>query len=324
MAADNRFPQNFFRLLLFLPLLFFPFSAQALDLYFYDNNIDVTGGINYVIKDQTPADKLYTGTLICQLDSGESLPKTTVLTTTLRRSTVSVRSDTHIYSTTDWSYNSTLNLHFIMLKNGVPPKDSDYRFEMPATGPETNQLRTGTYYFSLNVNGGVTETNSKNNTATSETFDYTVYSGRLFYNNTLHNISSLTRSSSAMCSADTYLSSLSGDWEATWWADNFAKTSVCANSSPNLDGFSRDLKVVRDVSLATAPILEGSPWSIKGQSPAPLALNNMRIECNGSPPSRITLDTSLQQGEDNHEIAHESELLTAISWLEDTTSHVYY
>ncbi|MCB2182796.1 MAG: hypothetical protein KQH63_12255 [Desulfobulbaceae bacterium] len=316
--------KSFWLLLLLLPA-FFPFPVYAVDLYF--SGVAVTGGADYVIKGNIPADKRYTGAIVCQLSSTDpiSAPKTAILTTTLRRDTASVSSDQHTFSATDWTYNSASRLFYILLQTGTFPNQVDYAFDMPLPGPGPSELRTGTYDLSLYVTAGVAEASTKNNTVVSASFDYTVYSGRLIYDGGNRNISSLTPGSSDMCTADTYLSSVSGDWDAAWWDAHFALSGLCASSSGNFDGYSTDLKVIKDVSLATAPVLQGNTWSIKGQSPPDLTLSNMRLECRGSPPKDITLDSSLQSSviEPGHEIAHFSRVVTPV-WLEDTLNKLYY
>ncbi len=328
MGRWNTTRRTFSQLALCLVFCLPPFLAQALDLSL--SSMRITGGADYVIKGNSPADKLYTGALVCYKDKLESLPAETTLRTTLLRNIGSVNEDVLIqtdrFTSNQWiADGATPGRYFIPLETGTFPRITYSHFAMPQTGPGTTDLTTDSYLLEFEVSSKVSETTLKNNTAYSSEFDYTVFSGSLSYEKVTHNIFSLTPGTLAMCSGDTYLSAISGDWDQKWWDVHFAQSGLCTNSSTNRDGYSTDLRIVKDVAMATDPSLVGQRWSIKEQSPSNLSLTNIRIECSGSPPKTITLNTSLQSSavQPDYEIASYAKEVTP-AWLEDAGGQLYY
>ncbi len=312
---------NGYLLTLLLTALVLPTVSPAMDLYFANDSVQITGGADYVLKTDVPEDKTYTGGLMCLLEARyESVPASTTLTTTLLRDGQVVTVDTHTYQASDWLQDeSNPNLYYIPLyANGIP--ELHYHFDMPAPGPAQSQLRTGTYEFSFEISSQDTESNNANNLVYSDSFDYTVYSGALLYNGGQQTITSLTPSTFLMCTGSEYFSAMGGSWTAAWWDDHFATPGLCADSAPNSDGFSTDVVVRQNLSLAQGPNLSGQNWTVKGQMPPDLTLSGMQIECSGTPPSRVTLATALEQ--EGVTITTYSEQLMP-TWQNDVLRHVY-
>ncbi len=270
-------------------VLLFPYPALALDLTFSKGGVGITGGADYVLKGRTPDAKTYSARIWCLLASGDSLPSTTTVTTTLRLAADDTDVGTaaiQTFSPFDWTRSPSG--YYIDLNS--------LSFAMPLPGSGTGNLHTAEYYLSAHVKGDKLpiESNVFNNRADSASFQYTVFSAHLIYDRTVYTINALTPANSSVCSGDTYLSAVTGNWTTSWWEDNFSLAGLCTASGANSDGYSTDLTVIRDISMAAMPPRIADPrWVIKGQPPEQLRLENVRIECEGSPPKTITLSTRL-------------------------------
>ncbi len=301
------------------------------DLYFYTplhGETVSTGGSDHTFKASSSATRSYTARLICELDSERaSLPDAVNLSVTLLRDSTSVKQDNITFSKSDWIQSSSdPYVFYIDLLAGRPPIYHYYVFSMPSPGTGDHELRTADYSFRLSLKA-LDETGSLgNNSASSRLFHYTVYSGNLNLNNgETRTITALSKGTSDFCSGDTYLTSVSGDWQQDWWDNYFPGPDICTQSSANSDGYSTDLNLVMDLSISAASSLDGKRYVLKGQSPEDMTLNTIRVECRGTRPKWFTVhNTLIRTGTPEVEVVSYPDEQFMVIWQEDTANHVYY
>ncbi len=320
---------KFFNTIVVCIILLMTSPALGFDLYF-DNLPDgpvPTGGSDHTFKDIPSGTRNYTARLLCRLGSGESLPSTVNLIVTLLRDGSYVSSETKSFSASNWVQSSSdPSLYYINLLVYHYPYYffTYYVFNMPEPGPGQNQLRTDDYQFKLTMKA-LGESDTSDNTAYSDPFHYSVYSRNLNFNGETKTVDSLLTGSSAFCPGDTYITSIAGNWDQSWWDANFAGSDLCAQSSPNPDGYSTDLDVVMDLSIASPASVSGTRYGIKGQALSPLTLNTVRVECSGTRPATFTFsNTLLRSGTPDITVRDYLDILMTPTWSEDTTNNVYY
>lgn len=123
-----------------------------------------------------------------------------------------------------------------------------YQFPLYDSG-QNYELHEGDYYFVVTVDatGSFPETDETNNSGQSSTFAYRIFSGDLYFGGVRTSVDWLDidfNNSSSCGSVPYHITIGSGSWNHSWGSTPVSFSSLCANGTPNADGYSVDMQMV--------------------------------------------------------------------------------
>ena len=192
-------------------------------------------GKRYVIKGQSPEEMtLNTIRVECR---GTRPSWFTVHNTLVRTGSpdVTVVSYPDEYIAPIWGEDSANHVYYRELSLDCP---------MPEPGPADNQLHSAYHRFNYSVET-FSDTDSSNDSAYTG-FGYTVYSGELYFNGVMAEISDVSPNNSYFCGTFPFIKpskDVSGTWTDVFGSESFSATRLCTDDTANADGYSTDLHV---------------------------------------------------------------------------------
>ena len=180
-----------------------PTAGWSYDLSFVNDPV-VVEGQRYILDGEQGTLTITGVTAVCDQSPLDPLPDDIKITVVLQRSGNAVTTQT-IQLNSSWNCS----------KDGHCLRPVTYTYSLPEPGFMDYNLRSANNYdFQLTLSAAGTEENTDNNTISSNLFDYTVFSGKLFFGSEQTSLQSLTFSGTQ--SIYPYVYPVLGESRATW------------------------------------------------------------------------------------------------------------
>ena len=221
---------------LFSWITVFPSTSWGFDLSFVDDPVEVDGQ-RYILNGEQGTLVINGVTAVCDKNPQEPLPAGLLLTVVLQRGGSAVTTHT-IQLNSGW--NCSTSSHCV--------HPVSYTYSLPEPGFMDNNLRSADNYdFQLTLSADGTDANTDNNLLTSQQFDYTVFSGNLFFGGEQTTLQSLTFSGSQYIYPYYYpvLGSSTATWDGEYGSLAFNGSGLVVRVDDQQYGFTSDLTVIQ-------------------------------------------------------------------------------